>query len=58
MLLLLQEEAASDVKGEPEGQAALLAQVIAALQDFLAPPAAFCVMQADCSRASTRFAFV
>ena len=35
MLLLLQEEAASDVKGEPEGQAALLGQVIAALQDLL-----------------------
>lgn len=35
LLLLLQEEATSDVKGEPEGQAALLGQVIAALQDLL-----------------------
>ena len=35
LLLLLLQGATADLKGEPEGQAALLGQVIAALQDLL-----------------------
>ena len=54
-MLLLQEEAASAVKAEPEGQAALLGQVIAALQDLLwgiqqvsACCCILCLVQAAC----------